>query len=118
MRNHRHPRLAWNICDRVRTSRRPPRTEGSLYKRYQPMTLYVSTPLIGIPFTIALYLLTTPYALHFDPNMAHAAHDMVSRILAVFQGYYFNRVRGIVGTHDHFTLLLSYVPTYPRPLLP
>src|SRR5258708_24361425 len=69
------------------------------------MTLYVSTPLIGIPFTIALYLLTTPYALHFDPNMAHAAHDMFSRILAVFQGDYFNRVRGIVGPHAQVTVL-------------
>ena len=56
------------------------------------MTLYVSTLRIGIPsMIIALYLLTTTYALRFDPNVAHAAHDMVSGLLAVFQGYYFNR---------------------------
>ena len=65
------------------------------------MTLYVSTLCIGIPsIIIALHLLTTTYALRFDPNVAYAAHDMVSGLLAIFQGYYFNRVRGIVGTHD------------------
>src|SRR5258708_39487248 len=42
--------------------------------------------------------------------MAHGAHDMVSRILAVFQGYYFNRVRGIVGTHDQVTVRSFDVP--------
>src|SRR4029077_12015049 len=36
--------------------------------------------------------------------MAHAAHDMVSGLLSIFQGYYFNRVRGIVGTHNQVTV--------------
>ena len=42
--------------------------------------------------------------------MAHAAHDMVSGLLAIFQGYYFNRVRGIVGTHDQVAVRSFDVP--------
>jgi hypothetical protein len=42
--------------------------------------------------------------------VAHAAHDMVSGLLAVFQGYYFNRVRGIVGTHDQVAVRSFDVP--------
>ena len=82
-----------------------------LYKWCPPAILYVSTLRIGIPsIIIALYLLTTSYALRFDPNVAHAAHDMVSGLLAVFQGYYFNRVRGIVGTHDQVAFCSFDVP--------
>jgi hypothetical protein len=35
---------------------------------------------------------------------------MVSGLLAVFQGYYFNRVRGIVGTHDQVAVRSFDVP--------
>jgi hypothetical protein len=35
---------------------------------------------------------------------------MVSGLLAVFQGYYFNRVRGIVGTHDQVSARSFDVP--------
>jgi hypothetical protein len=35
---------------------------------------------------------------------------MISGLLAVFQGYYFNRVRGIVGTHDQVAFRSFDVP--------
>src|SRR4029077_197631 len=56
------------------------------------------------PLYITFHLLTTTYALRFDSHVAHAANDIVSWLLAVFQGYYFNRVGGIVRTQDQVTI--------------
>ena len=38
--------------------------------------------------------------LSFNPHVAHTAHDVVAGLLAVFQGYYFNRVGRVVRTQD------------------
>ena len=54
--------------------------------------LYVSTP--------SLVSHLSYYTLGFDPHVAHTAHNVVAGLLAVFQGYYFNRVGGVVRTQD------------------
>jgi hypothetical protein len=44
------------------------------------------------------------YTLRFDPHVANAANDIVSGLLAVFQGYYFNRAGGVVRAQNQVTV--------------
>src|ERR1700674_3479202 len=64
------------------------------------------------PLFTTFHLLTATYTLRFDPHVAHAANDIVSGLLVVFQSYYFNRVGGIMRTQDQVTIRGFDIPDY------
>src|SRR6266851_3990803 len=57
---------------------------------------------VGRPALVSL--LASYPDLCFHPHVAHPPHDVVTGLLVVFQGYYLNRVGGVVWTQDQVVI--------------